>query len=57
METRQVTLNLNEEDCKWLEEVYGEKWTERMEQHIHNEVYLRRHDQESQMKMRAPWDY
>ena len=35
---RQVTLSLEEEDCKWLEGMYGDKWTKRMEQHIENEV-------------------
>ena len=57
MEIRKVTLNLLEEDCKFLEQVYGEKWTERMEAHIHNEVRLRSHDKESLLKMRKEWNY
>jgi len=54
MGIRKVTLNLDEEDCKWLEDVYGKKWTERIEQHIHNEVRLRSNDA---LTMRKPWDY
>jgi len=57
MGIRKVTLNLDEEDCKWLEEVYGDTWMTRMEQHIHNEVYIRREYNESPLKMREKWDY
>ena len=38
---RRVTLNLYEADCKWLEREYGRGWTERIRQHIHNEVLQR----------------
>ena len=38
---RKVTLNLYEEDCTWLEMYYGHGWTERVRQHIHNEVLTR----------------
>ena len=51
---RQVTLHLDEEDVKWLEEVYGDIWIKRMEQHIASEVQLRKNDA---LKMREPWDY
>lgn len=54
MKKRRVVLALDEEDCKWLEEVYGDTWTKRMEQHISNEVKLRK---EEPLKMRKPWDY
>ena len=39
---RRVTLNLYEADCVWLEKTYGRGWTERVRQHIHNEVQQRR---------------
>lgn len=39
---RKVTLNLYEEDCTWMEIEYGRGWTERVRQHIHNEVSQRR---------------
>jgi hypothetical protein len=55
--TRSVVLNLNVDDVKWLEQVYGETWYERMEQHIHHEVRMRRQDDEKQLKMRGPWNY
>jgi len=55
MKQRKVTLNLPEDDCKWLEETFGDNWTKRMEQHIHNEVVLRSRDET--LKMRKPWDY
>jgi hypothetical protein len=55
MGQRRVTLNLDEEDCKWLEETFGSNWTKRMEAHIHNECLLRRRDEA--LKMRKPWDY
>jgi len=38
---RRVTLNLYEADCQWLERTYGRGWTERVRQHIHNEVVKR----------------
>lgn len=38
---RRVTLNLYEADCVWLEKTYGHGWTERVRQHIHNEVLMR----------------
>ncbi len=38
---RKVTLNLYEADCAWLERTYGRGWTERVRQHIHNEVLKR----------------
>jgi hypothetical protein len=38
---RKVTLNLYEADCLWLEQIYGRGWTERIRQHIHNEVVKR----------------
>lgn len=38
---RRITLNLYEADCKWLEREYGHGWTERVRQHIHNEVQKR----------------
>ncbi len=39
---RKVTLNLYETDCTWLEQTYGHGWTERVRQHIRNEVHARR---------------
>jgi hypothetical protein len=39
---RRVTLNLYESDCQWLERTYGHGWTERVRQHIHNEVFARK---------------
>ena len=41
---RRVTLNLYEADCQWLERTYGHGWTERVRQHIHSEVMLRKED-------------
>jgi hypothetical protein len=38
---RKVTLNLYEADCQWMERMYGHGWTERIRQHIHNEVAYR----------------
>lgn len=38
---RKCTLNLYEADCAWLERTYGHGWTERVRQHIHNEVIKR----------------
>lgn len=38
---RRVTLNLYESDCQWLASTYGHGWTERVRQHIHNEVLKR----------------
>jgi len=39
---RRVTLNLYEADCAWLETTYGHGWTERVRQHIHHEVEMRK---------------
>ncbi len=39
---RRCTLNLYEADCVWLERTYGRGWTERIRQHIHQEVQIRR---------------
>lgn len=39
---RKCTLNLYEADCQWLEREYGHGWTERVRQHIHNEVLKRK---------------
>jgi len=50
-------LELNEDDVKWLEEMYGDTWPQRMEQHIQNEVRIRREYNEPGLKMREPWDY
>ena len=51
---RRVTLNLYEADCQWLECTYGHGWTERVRQHIHNEVTGRqlRLEQPPQFTMR-----
>jgi hypothetical protein len=38
---RRVTLNLYASDCEWLASTYGHGWTERIRQHIHNEVVKR----------------
>jgi hypothetical protein len=38
---RKVTLNLYEADCQWMEREYGRGWTERLRQHLHNEVLSR----------------
>ena len=54
MKHRYVMIKMEESDCKWLEELYGKEWLERMEQHIRAEVELRRHDA---LKMREKWDY
>jgi hypothetical protein len=35
---RKVTLNLYEADVEWLISAYGHGWTERIRQHIHDEV-------------------
>lgn len=39
---RRVTLNLYEADCEFFEQTYGHGWTERVRQHIHNEVVKRK---------------
>lgn len=44
---RRVTLNLYEADCQWLEATYGHGWTERIRQHLHQEVIKRRDFQPS----------
>lgn len=41
---RRVTLNLYESDCLWFEQHYGRGWTERIRQHIHNEVQKRQYN-------------
>ena len=46
-----------EDDVNWLFNTYGPNWHVRLEQHIHNEVTLRRQDNDDQLKMRKPWDY
>ncbi len=38
---RRVTLNLYEADVQWLIQTYGHGWTERIRQHIRQEVYNR----------------
>jgi len=38
---RKVTLNLYEADVQWFEREYGHGWSERLRQHIHNEVIAR----------------
>lgn len=38
---RKVTLNLYEADCQWFQREYGHGWTERIRQHLHNEVLKR----------------
>lgn len=53
-ETREVTVRISEDACRWLENMYGEDWTKRLEQHIANEVHLRARDS---LKERKPWDY
>lgn len=40
---RKITLNLYEADCEWFERTYGRGWSERIRQHIHNEVLKRCH--------------
>lgn len=40
---RKVTMNFYAEDIEWLQREYGDGWTERIRQHIHNEVQSRRH--------------
>ena len=39
---RRVTLNLYEADVIWLIKTYGHGWTERIRQHIHDEVVRRK---------------
>jgi hypothetical protein len=39
---RKVTLNLYEADVVWFERVYGQGWTVRIRDHIHNEVTIRK---------------
>jgi len=52
-----VQLMLEEDDVKWLEKIYGDMWPQRMEQHIANEIYIRREYNENPLKMREKWDY
>ena len=54
---KKVILYLEDDDVEWLEKVYGDRWTRRMEAHIHNEVRLRANDEEGLLKMREPWNY
>jgi hypothetical protein len=51
-----ITIEMYKEDVDWLHHVYGPEWINRLEQHIHHEVTLRRQDEEG-LKMRKPWDY
>lgn len=53
---RQVTITLNEEDCQWLEKIYGDNWITRMEQHIASEVGLRKNDTDL-LRIKREWDY
>lgn len=39
---KKVTMNFYASDVIWLEENYGHGWTERVRQHIHNEVIQRK---------------
>ncbi len=39
---RKITFNSYEEDYQWLIKNYGPGWTERLRQHIHNEVQQRK---------------
>jgi hypothetical protein len=39
---RRVTLNLYEADVAWLIKTYGDGWTVRIRQHIHNEIVSRK---------------
>lgn len=48
---RKVTLNLYESDCQWLEQTYGHGWSERLRQHIHNEINKRRHDPDNNVEI------
>lgn len=38
---RRVTLNLYASDVEWFIATYGHGWTERIRQHLHNEVLKR----------------
>jgi len=51
---REVVVKIDEDACRWLENVYGKDWVKRLEQHIANEVHLRSSDA---LKSREPWDY
>lgn len=39
---RKVTMNFYAEDIEWLQREYGDGWTERIRQHIHNEITARK---------------
>ena len=41
---RRVTLNLYDADVQWLIKAYGHGWTERIRQHIRQEVYNRQYE-------------
>lgn len=49
---RKVTLNLYESDCQWLEQEYGHGWSERLRQHVHNDVMKRHHMHYDKIKPR-----
>lgn len=38
---RRVTMNFYAEDVEWMIANYGAGWTERVRQHIHNEIAAR----------------
>ena len=53
---REVKLLLRKEDCDFLENTYGKNWIKRIEQHITNEIRMRRHDEEA-LGVTKKWDY
>lgn len=38
---RRTTLNLYTSDVEYFQRIYGHGWTERIRQHLHNEVLKR----------------
>ena len=52
----EVKIQMDDKDIEWMEETYGKDWIKRLEQHIDNEIHLRRRDGEK-LRMRKPWDY
>lgn len=52
-----ITIEMDEDDIDWLNKIYGQNWLKRLEQHIHNEVTLRRNDESDGLRVRKPWDY